>query len=361
MKSFLLPDLGEGLREAEIVSWAVKPGDVVSEGAPLLSVETDKAVVEIPAPRSGTVETLFAKPGDIVPVGAPLMAFEGPAEETKSQGVVGEIRESRVDMPMLRRAEPGLRAAPAVRALARRLGIDLKSVSPSGPDGAILSADVERAAKREPLPNAEPVRGVRRAMAQRMAESHRAVVPATVIEDADIEAWFGKGDPTVRLVRAVAAGCTAEPSLNAWFDAQNESRVLHEHIDLGIAVDTPDGLFVPVLRNVTKRDDVDLRRGIDAMRADILKRSIPPAELRGATITLSNFGSIAGRYAAPVIVPPQTAIVSAGRIRRQVVPAGNVPAIHAVIPISITFDHRAVTGGEAARFLAAVIADLQRG
>ena len=359
MKTFLLPDLGEGLREAEIVSWSVKEGDVVTDGAPLLSVETDKAVVEIPAPRAGTVETLFAKAGDIVPVGAPLMAFEGPAEETTSRGIVGEIRESRSEMPV-RRADTGTRATPAVRALARRLGVDLKHVSGSGPDGAIVSADVARAARREPLPGSEPVRGVRRAMAQRMAESHRAVAPATVIEDADIEAWFGTDDPTIRLVRAVAAGCLAEPALNVWFDAESESRVLHAHIDLGIAVDTPDGLFVPVLRNITGRDDADLRRGIDAMRADILKRSIPPAELRGATITLSNFGSIAGRYAAPVVVPPQVAIVSAGRIRRQVIAAGNAPAIHAVMPISITFDHRAVSGGEAARFLAAVIADLQR-
>jgi 2-oxoisovalerate dehydrogenase E2 component (dihydrolipoyl transacylase) len=372
MKTFLLPDLGEGLREAEIVSWQVAAGDQIAEGAPLLSVETDKAVVEIPAPRAGKIEKLFAKPGDIVPVGAPLMAFEGPAEESRSQGIVGEIRETRGEVPAVRRAEPGLRATPAVRALARRLGVDLAGVSPSGPQGTILSADVERAAQREPLPGlrraeaasaaqagSELVRGVRRAMAQRMAESHRAVAPATVIEDADIERWHGKGDPTLRLVRAVAAGCAAEPSLNVWFDAQSESRVLHQHIDLGIAVDTPDGLFVPVLRNITGRDDADLRRGIDAMRADILKRSIPPAELHGATITLSNFGSIAGRYAAPIVVPPQVAIVSAGRIRRQVVAAGEAPAIHAVMPISITFDHRAVSGGEAARFLAAVIAALE--
>jgi pyruvate dehydrogenase E2 component (dihydrolipoamide acetyltransferase) len=361
MKTFPLPDLGEGLREAEIVSWSVKEGDTVAEGVPLLSVETDKAVVEIPAPRSGKIEKLFAKPGDIVPVGAPLLSFEGPAEETTSQGIVGEIKESRgVIAPPPRNTQPSLRATPAVRALARRLGIDLKQVNGSGPDGSITSADVERASKREPLPGSEPVRGVRRAMAARMADSHRVVAPASVIEDADIDLWFGKGDPTLRLVRAVAAGCAAEPSLNVWFDGESESRVLHETIDLGIAVDTPDGLFVPVLRNIAGRDDSDLRRGLDAMRAAILARSIPPQELRGATITLSNFGSIAGRYAAPVVVPPQVAIVSAGRIRRQPVAVKEAVAIHAMMPISITFDHRAVSGGEAARFLAAVIADLER-
>lgn len=363
MKTFLLPDLGEGLREAEIVSWAVDVGADVKEGQLLLSVETDKAVVEVPAPRSGVVEALFAKSGDIVPVGAPLMAFIGPAEEPKTQGIVGEIKETRAPRATATfiPAAPGVRASPAVRALARRLGVDLARVTPSGPDNTITMADVERpSAVEETWPGSEPLRGVRRAMAQRMAESHRQVVPATVIEDADVQVWFGLDDPTIRLVRAIAAACAAEPALNAWFDGARERRVLHPHIDLGIAVDTPDGLFVPVLRNIAARGADDLRRGIDAMRADIQRRVIPPSELRGATLTLSNFGSIAGRYAAPVVVPPQVAIVSAGRIRRQAVVDGASVVIHPILPISITFDHRAVSGGEAARFLAALIADLQR-
>ena len=145
-------------------------------------------------------------------------------------------------------------------------------------------------------------------MATRMAHAHAEVVPATVSDDADLNAWTA-GDVTIRIVRAIVAGCAAEPALNAWYDLQQQGRRLHRKIDLGIAVDTGDGLFVPVLRDVANRPPADLRRGLERMKADILARKIPPEELRGATITLSNFGTLSGRYAAPVVVPPQVAIL----------------------------------------------------
>jgi pyruvate dehydrogenase E2 component (dihydrolipoamide acetyltransferase) len=185
------------------------------------------------------------------------------------------------------------------------------------------------------------------------------VVPATVSDDAAVDAWRD-GDDTIRLVRAIVAGCAAEPALNVWYDSQNQGRRLHAKIDLGIAVDTGDGLFVPVLRDVANRDPADLRLGLDRMKADILARTIPPEELRGATITLSNFGSLSGRYAAPVVVPPQVAILSTGRAVPRVVAVDGRAAVHKIMPLSLTFDHRVVTGGEAARFLAGVIADLER-
>jgi pyruvate dehydrogenase E2 component (dihydrolipoamide acetyltransferase) len=192
-----------------------------------------------------------------------------------------------------------------------------------------------------------------------MAHAHAEVVPATVSDDADLHAWTA-GDVTIRIVRAIVAGCAAEPALNAWYDSQQQGRRLHPKIDLGIAVDTEDGLFVPVLRDVANRAPDDLRRGLERMKADILARKIPPEELRGATITLSNFGTLSGRYAAPVVVPPQVAILSTGRIAPRVVAVDGRPAVHKIMPLSLTFDHRVVTGGEAARFLAAVIEDLQR-
>jgi pyruvate dehydrogenase E2 component (dihydrolipoamide acetyltransferase) len=164
---------------------------------------------------------------------------------------------------------------------------------------------------------------------------------------------------TIRLIRALVAGCRAQPELNAWFDGHTGRRHVLEKIDLGIAVDLPDGLFVPVLRNVAHREAADLRDGLDHMRADIRARKIPPEELRGNTITLSNFGMIAGKYAAPLVMPPTVAILGAGRIHEQVVAVMGVPAVHRILPLSLTFDHRVVTGGEAARFLAAAIADLQ--
>jgi 2-oxoisovalerate dehydrogenase E2 component (dihydrolipoyl transacylase) len=364
MKTFHLPDLGEGLQEAEIVNWHVGPGDQVVADQPLVSVETDKAVVEVPSPRAGRIGELFGAEGDLVKVGAPLVMFEDVAAADTGT-VVGQIQTSEQRAEEATAAERpggavGVKATPAVRALARRKGVDLALVSPSGPDGVITAADVERAAadlaEAGPL---EPLRGVRRAMATRMAHAHAEVVPATVSDDADLDAWTD-GDVTIRIVRAIVAGCAAEPALNAWYDSQQQGRRLHPKIDLGIAVDTEDGLFVPVLRDVANRTADDLRRGLERMKTDILARKIPPEELRGATITLSNFGTLSGRYAAPVVVPPQVAILSTGRIAPRVVAVNGGPAVHKVIPLSLTFDHRVVTGGEAARFLAAVIADLER-
>lgn len=375
MRVFNLPDLGEGLQEAEIVEWMIAPGDHVVADQPIASVETDKAVVEVPAPYAGTVAKLHGEPGDILKVGQPLVTFaekgEGAGREDAG-GIVGEIargeegtartrgqgRKPEPERASKRRAR--VKAVPAVRALAERLGVDLAAVSPSGPDGAILGSDVERAARMvEESGPLEPLRGTRRAMAQRMERSHVEIVPATVVDDADIEAWDPKEDVTLRLVRAIAAACKSEPALNAWYDSRAVGRRLHDKIGLGIAVDTPDGLFVPVLRDIGSRSPHELRTGLDRMKADIKARTIPPKELRGATITLSNFGTIAGRYAAPVVVAPQVAIVSAGVIAERVVAVEGRPAVHRLLPLSLTFDHRAVTGGEAARFLAALKCDLE--
>jgi 2-oxoisovalerate dehydrogenase E2 component (dihydrolipoyl transacylase) len=250
---------------------------------------------------------------------------------------------------------------PAVRALARKLEVDLNLVHATGPDGTITRADVERAAKSltEAGPP-EPLRGMRRAMAQRMAAAHAEVVPASVTDEADIGAWSSGQDATIRLVRAIAAACKAEPALNAWYNAQAGERRLVKRIDIGIAVDTEGGLIVPVLRNVGERDARDLRAGLDRMRADAEARSIPPEELRGATVTLSNFGMIGGRFANLVIVPPQVAIIGAGRIAERAVAYNGQVAVRRVLPLSLTFDHRVVTGGEAARFLVALRRDLEQ-
>ena len=367
-KTLELPDLGEGLREAEIVEWHVAEGDEVDVDQPLVSVETDKAVVEVPAPCAGRVARIFGKVGDIVEVGTRLVMFEdrGAAEgRTPDAGtVVGElpISERRLEEGIVSDAgasAPIVKAAPAVRALANRLGVDLQAVEPSGSGGTITRADVEKAASDHAgAIEMQPLRGVRRAMAVRMATAHREIVPATVSDDVDVEPWIDGGDVTVRIIRAIVAACSEVPALNVWYDAEREARQLHEVVHLGIAVDTEDGLFVPVLRDVGGRSDADLREGLERMKADIRTRTIPPAELRGATITLSNFGMLAGRYAAPVVVPPQVAILSTGRITPMVVARQGKRAIRRIMPLSLTFDHRVVTGGEAARFLSRAMAGL---
>lgn len=362
MRTFRLPDLGEGLQEAELVEWRVNAGDQVAVDQPLLAVETAKAVVEIPSPQAGRIERIFAKAGDIIRVGAPLVTFEGEKEEDAGT-VVGAVETGASvmsDAPAaVARAGAAIRAVPAVRALARKLNVDLSMVTPSGADGVIMAEDVQRVARilSETEP-AEPLRGFRRAMAQNMAFAQAEVAAATIMDDACVDSWDAGADVTIRLIRALVKGCAAEPVLNCWFESATLSRRVLRKIDLGIAVDTPDGLFVPVLRDVANRSAADLRDGLNRMRADVADRRIPPEEMRGATITLSNFGTIAGRYAAPVVLPPTVAILGAGRMRETPVVKNGDIRIGRVIPLSLTFDHRVVSGGEGGRFLAAVIADL---
>ena len=454
-KSFHLPDLGEGLPDATIVEWFVKVGDVIKLDEPLVSMETAKAVVEVPAPCSGTVLKLAGAPGDVINTGAVLAEFQldpslpqradaedtghghhhaapaksaepAPAEPAKAERadagtVVGAMQVSDQVRSEAAVSVGGVRAMPAVRALAKKLGVDLSRVQATGPEGVVSMNDVKRAAAegsasaparsntpaslpspagrgaggegpglaqtsasvqaqpqttRTPLsasgkpmatrpPSAtaasgqpEQLKGVRRNMARVMAAAHAQVVPTTLTDDADIHAWVPGNDITVRLIRAIVRACKAVPALNAWFDGDNLTRTLHPHVDVGIAVDTDDGLFVPALRNADVLDAAGIRQSVDRLRAQVMDRSIPSSELSGYTISLSNFGMFAGRYATPVIVPPCVAILAAGRGRHQVVPVMGGIETHKIIPLSLTFDHRAATGGEAARFLRAVLDDL---
>lgn len=362
MKTFNLPDIGEGLQEAEIISWHVNVGDHVVADQPLVSIETDKAVVDVPSPQAGHIAKMFGSTGDIIQVGEPLLEFEQ-GEHADSGAIVGEIETQQTTAaptrPVVRPDQ--VKVTPAIRALAKKLGVDLNLVQATGPSGVITSTDVERAAKTlSEAAEAEPLRGVRRAMAKRMAHAHREVVPATVTAEADIDSWSNDTNVMLRLIHAVVSGCQAAPALNAWFDGQDISRRLHRHIDLGIAVNTENGLFVPVLRDVGQRDDADLGEGLQRLKTDVKNRTVPAQELRGQTITLSNFGSLFGRFANLVVAPPQVAILGAGQIKPQVVAIANKPVIHSILPLSLTFDHRAVTGGEAAQFLAAAVADLEQ-
>jgi pyruvate dehydrogenase E2 component (dihydrolipoamide acetyltransferase) len=206
----------------------------------------------------------------------------------------------------------------------------------------------------------EVLRSLRRAMAQSMTLSRDNVMECTVFDDADIEGWQPGGDYTVRLLRAITAGCRAEPGLNAWYDGSTHGRRIFQPIHVGIAVDTQDGLLVPVIRDAGTRNAAALRGEVDRLKVGARDRTLPPADLKDFTIMLSNFGVMAGRYATPVVVPPAVAILGSGRIVRDVVATERGIEAHRRIPLSLTFDHRCVTGGEAVRFLAAVIRDLEK-
>lgn len=363
MKIFKLPDLGEGLPDAEIVEWHVQPGDEVTEGQTLVSVETAKAIIDIPSPQAGRISRLYGKENDVIETGKPLLAFgEGEAADTGT--VVGEVETTEVVIAEeaigLQHSANSVKATPAVRALANRMQVELSMVTPSGHDGLIISDDVRRVArilaKVGPM---EPLRGVRRAMARNMAQAHAEVAPATVVEDVDITELKSTGDITPRLIHALVAGCKAEPSLNAWYDSHANGRRVLEPIHLGLAVDAPQGLFVSVMQDIEKENQAGIVERLAALKEKIKARSLRPDELRGYSITLSNYGAIAGKYAVPVVLPPTVSILGAGRSRDEVVARDGVPTVRHILPLSLTFDHRAVTGGEAARFMRAVIDDLE--
>jgi pyruvate dehydrogenase E2 component (dihydrolipoamide acetyltransferase) len=378
MHTFKLPDLGEGLAEAEILEWHVKPGDHVLVDQPMLSVETAKAVVEVPVPYSGTVTALHGAVGDIVATGAPLIDFD-------SGTVVGSMPATRED-EFIESAAIGRargnghdrnRAVPVARALARRFGLDLTSIAGSGAGGLIKLDDVLLHAQAaaapglaRPLPSqpapappagttAEPLRGARRAMAHSMSLSRDQVPLSTVCDDADIHAWSKRGDYMLRLMRAMISAWRAEPALNAWYDAAGNSRILFKHIDLAIAVDTPGGLIVPVLRGIQDKTPGELKAALAAQKNAAHERSTAPEDLRDFTLMLSNFGTLAGRYGIPLVVPPAVAILGAGKVRQDAVVVGDSVVAHRRMPLSLSFDHRCITGGEACRFLAAVIGDLE--
>jgi pyruvate dehydrogenase E2 component (dihydrolipoamide acetyltransferase) len=444
MSIFKLPDLGEGLPDAEIVEWHVKVGDKVTEDQPMVSMETAKAVVDVPVPHDGVVKKLYGEPGDVIDTGAPLIEFEGAQSEEQSSAQTesadtdsaSKLREEAEQVLMdldkeeqaeAKQAAPaeekqgtvvgqmetsdtvqdsmtdfgGKKAAPAVRALAKKLKVDLSKVEATGTGGVIRPSDVKKAAQSgqtqatsttqstqkqtEPKASTTPssqktqsaptkpsapkaqaddqwqqVKGSRRTMARVMQNAHATIVPTSIMDDADIHAWQAGQDITGRLIRSLVVAAQAEPALNAWFDGDKLARRIISHVDIGIAVDTEDGLFVPTMRNCETLSPQDVRDEMNVIKDQVKSRSIPPESMKDYTLMLSNFGVYAGRYATPIITPPCVAIVAAGKLRHEVVPVMGGMEAHRTIPLSLTFDHRAVTGGEAARFLAAMIKDLQK-
>jgi pyruvate dehydrogenase E2 component (dihydrolipoamide acetyltransferase) len=428
VKPFHLPDLGEGLPDAEIVEWHVKIGDMVRLDAPLVSMETAKAVVDVPSPFSGKVLALAGQPGDVILTGAVLVEIEldpnlpqradaqdtghhhgapaahgapasppatpepVPAEDEGDAGtVVGAMESSNAVRSEQAVAIGGVKAMPAVRALAKKLKVDLVRVRATGADGVITLADVKAAAANPstqsvaPAPSVpvvtserpatpppafmpapagddkdEPIRGVRRNMLRSMSAAHAEVVPTTLMDDADLSAWAPGEDITVRTLRALAVAAKTEPAMNAWLNAKEGTLRRHSAVHIGVAIDSADGLFVASLKHCDTRDSKTLRSELNRLRDGVRNRTLPPEDLSGYTLMFSNFGVFAGKYATPVVVPPCVCIVGAGRLYHAVVPVLGGMETHRMMPISLTFDHRAATGGEAARFLKAMIDDLQR-
>ena len=410
-RSFALPDLGEGLVEAEIRAVLVREGDIVKEDAPLLEVETDKAQVEIPSPFGGRVEKIHVQPGQTVKVGQVLVTFadggdgSAPARSTPAAATPAAA-------PVEAKAAPRLEGAPAAatpstRRLARELGVDLAALRGTGPGGRITDDDVRGAAGKpapalakpptapagpakplarvglEPprLPNFEqwgrverqPLSHLRRTIADRMALSAALIPHVTHFDKADITDLnamvtrsFGAAKErgitltlTSFLLKAAALALAEHPQFNASLDAAAGELIVKRYCHLGIAVATDRGLIVPVIRDADKKPVMELARELATLAQRVRDGKAALDDLRGGTFTITNIGALGGTGAIPIINYPEVAILGVARGREEAVVRGGQIVPRLLLPISLTFDHRVADGADGARFAHAIIRRLE--
>jgi pyruvate/2-oxoglutarate dehydrogenase complex dihydrolipoamide acyltransferase (E2) component len=355
---FKLPDLGEGLTEGEVARWLVAEGEEITEDAPLVEIQTDKTTVEIPSPAAGKVARILVAEGDVVPVGTVLVVIgEGEVAQTAATPQRDSPQASQVA------ESPGrVQATPLVRRIAQELGVDLASVTPTGPGGRISEEDVRAASggARNSLVHAEgrreKVRGVRRQIVEHLARAHREVPAVTYVEECD----FSNVDvkpllPTV--LKATAETLKEFPELNARLEG--DEIVYLDRYDLGVAVQTEQGLVVPVVRSCDTRSVEELRADVDALAEKARTGALAPEELRGSTFTVTSAGKLAGLFVTPLVNHPEVGILGVHRIGpRPVVRDGEI-VVRQMGNVSVTFDHRVVDGARAAQFALALIARLE--
>ena len=381
---FVLPDLGEGITEGEIRKWIVREGEAVDEHQTVLEIETDKAIVEVPSPKKGTVLKIKKEEGDIAKVGETLMtiALEGEAAEQKPWGegkraerpksvsVVGVLPEEEEE----RKAE--VLAPPAVRALARELGIRLETLKGSGPSGSITPEDVKRGAEK--LVAAEdrlgpveriPIKGLRRTIARNLMIAQKTTVSVTSMDEADItELWDLREREKKALqakgihltffpffIKAVQHSLAEHPLLNASVDEAKEEIIVKKYYNIGVAVDTLEGLMVPVIRDAGKKTILELAAEIQELSRKARERKITLDEMKGSTFTITNYGHFGVIFATPVINYPDVAILGTGKISDKPWVKDGQILIRKILPLSLTFDHRVTDGADASLFLSKII------
>jgi pyruvate dehydrogenase E2 component (dihydrolipoamide acetyltransferase) len=390
---FKFPDVGEGITEGEIVKWEVKEGDKVSEHQTIAKVETDKAIVEIPSPKSGTILKIHHREGDTVKVGETLITIGEQGETIErpeikappsSTSVVGVLEEA-PSIP----TKSGVLATPATRRLAKELGIDISEVVGTGLEGRITEEDVRRfAEKKGKKPegfirkkqydlygyyDAVPMKGVRRSTAKRMIESVKTAPHVTHMDEADatelVKMREKQKDSAQKknihltylpfVIKAVVAALKQYPYVNSSVDDENEQIILKKYYNIGIAVDTEDGLIVPVVKGADQKSLLHLAQEIQSLAEKARSREIDLADLKGGTFTITNIGFIGGTHATPIINYPETAILATGRIYDKAVVVNGQITIRKVMPLSLSFDHRVIDGVMGARFMNAVIRYLE--
>jgi pyruvate dehydrogenase E2 component (dihydrolipoamide acetyltransferase)/2-oxoisovalerate dehydrogenase E2 component (dihydrolipoyl transacylase) len=396
---FLLPELGEGVYEAEMSRWLVGPGEAVRPGQGLLEVLTDKATMEVPAPFTGTVGKLLVEPGQTLKIGQPVLTYEAAG----APAPVAAKPEKEAAPPTARAATPQaaarenngeaggvpVKAAPSVRLMARKLGVDINRVRGSGPEGRILVEDLARSVAAAPV-NAKrgaaagedygtpgtriKFQGVRRKIAEHMVQSKHAIPHYTYVDECDVtdlvrlreslkESFARRGTRVTYLaffVKAVVGALKDVPLVNASLDEEKGEIVLHDRYHVGIAVATPGGLIVPVIRDADKLGLLDAAREVERLSGEARAGTVKLDDLRGGTFTITSIGNIGGLFATPIILPPQVGILGVGKIvtrpvfddHGQVRPAD-------LVYLSLTFDHRVLDGAVGAAFGNAIIKRLR--
>ncbi len=410
MPEFRFPDVGEGITEGEIIKWRVKEGDVVKEHDIICDVETDKAIVELPSPYSGKVLRIHHKEGDTIKVGEVLVTIgekgevvkepkesrrEGTRKDTLkekriSTGVVGEIPETlEVESEMeitpqikVERIEGKVLATPATRRLAKELGVDITKIQGTGVGGRITEADVRNAAKQVPREKVAeikiqrkydmygyiervPLKGIRKVTAQNMRASLNRAAHVTHMEEVDITELVKLREKEKAaaekkkvhltflpfIVKAVIAALKEFPLLNATLDDEHEEIIVKKYYNIGIAVDVNDGLIVLVIKEADKKSILEIAREIETLADSARERKIDLADLRGGSLTITNYGSVGGIFGTPIINYPEVAILGVGRIQEKPVVINRQIDIRKILPLSLSFDHRVVDGAYVARFV----------
>lgn len=412
-REFLLPDIGEGLTEAEIVRWLVPEGGKVEADQPVVEVETDKAVVEIPSPFAGIVVRHGGAEGETIKVGSVLVVIgeereagagevsempaiaepERSSPPTDAAPIVGTLSEDAEVLSAAHRAPMGqastaVKALPIVRKLARDLGVDLTRLRGSGPEGRVTREDVLAAAqaevappRREPAPAASvaqpigeaggerrPMSRLRRTIAANMARSWAEIPHVTTFDEVDAgrlarvrEALGSRYDVKIPVealvIKAVIPALESYPEFNATVDG--DDLIVHPKHDIGIAVDTPDGLLVAVIRDTDARSVLEIAAEVQRLGEGARARSLAPDELSGQTFTVSNIGAVGGGQGTPIVPYGTTAILSVGRVQDKVIARDGEPVVAPVMPLSLSYDHRVIDGAQGRRFMALVIENLE--
>ncbi len=408
--NFILPDLGEGITEAEIRKWLVKQGDVVEEHQPVVEIETDKAIVEVPSPKGGTILKITREEGETIKVGEMLLIIgeagekaempQAPAEmpktkeRPKSVSVVGELPEEEevVKPPSTVSPKPAqgptiqvekhgaaVLAAPAVRALAKEMGVNLEKVKGSGPGGSITSEDVQKAMKQPTKAEEDiaveriTIRGVRKTISKNLMFAQKTMASVTEMDEADVtDLWNLLAREKKKLdeegihitfmpfiMKAAQHTLMEFSTFNASVDEQNEEIIVKKFYNIGVAVDTPDGLIVPVFRGVDKKTIRELAVELMDLSGKARARTIRLEDLKGSTFTITNYGTYGATFATPIINYPDVAILGTGTISdKPWVKEGRVN-IRKILPLSLTFDHRVNDGAGAAKFLARLVTYLE--